>query len=222
MTYSLHWKPIMCFGRHNSFNSNKKKCRWIFWLCIKDLIRPCTRTLIIYRKYSWKTVPSVQRWDPKFSYVFFTCLYKMLNVYCQIDAIKTNWRSVMFLIAAIKIRFKKRNYEQQQQQWQLCHFLGTPKSQIEQHTLVHDKTLTNSNMCYSLIIQSRKLLSRLRLNLAVRLRVGSSSVVLQSVLKLFDRTVYVYLRTSVDTISGRLRCCAEWRWWLVSEPRSAT
>jgi len=114
----------------------------------------------------------------------------------------------MFLIAAIKIRLKKIDYEQQQQQWQLYHFLGTPKSQIEQHILVLDKTLTNSHMCHSLIIQSRKLLGSLCLYLAVGLRVGSSSVVLQSVLKLFYRTVYVYLITSVDTIPGRLRCCA--------------
>jgi hypothetical protein len=60
-------------------------------------------------------------------------------------------------------------------------------------------------MCYSLI-QSRKLLSRLCLHPAVRIRVDSSSVVSQSALKLFVRTVYVCLRTSVHTIPERLRC----------------
>jgi hypothetical protein len=24
-SYSLHWKPLMCFGRHSSFNSNIKE-----------------------------------------------------------------------------------------------------------------------------------------------------------------------------------------------------
>jgi hypothetical protein len=37
--------------------------------------------------------------------------------------------NVMFLIAAIKLLFKEEDYEQhQQQQRQLCHSLGMPKS----------------------------------------------------------------------------------------------
>jgi hypothetical protein len=35
--------------------------------------------------------------------------------------------------------------------FQLCHFLGMPKSQMEQHTLILNKTSLNNQTCCSLI-----------------------------------------------------------------------
>jgi len=43
--------------------------------------------------------------------------------------------------------------------WEACHFLGIPQPQMEQHTLVHNKTLLNNYTCCSLI-WSGKWLSR--------------------------------------------------------------
>jgi hypothetical protein len=61
-----------------------------------------------------------------------------------------------------------------------------------QHTLVLHRTLLNNHTCYSLI-SSRKLLSRLlNLHVAVEVCASCSRVILPSLWKLIDHTMYKY------------------------------
>jgi len=39
--------------------------------------------------------------------------------------------------------------------YQVYFYIATPKSQMEQHTLVHKKTLLNNHMCHSLIVSTK-------------------------------------------------------------------
>lgn len=87
--------------------------------------------------------------------------------------------------------------------FQVCHFLGVEKSQMEQDTLILNKTILNTHMYYKLK-PSREWLLRIPclLHLVVEKFASSSSVISQ----LFDRTLYIsFIRTLVSLICWK--CC---------------
>ena len=76
--------------------------------------------------------------------------------------------------------------------FQVCHFLGTKRSQMEHNIGTFNKTLLNSYTCYSLIPSRKWHISFYsNLHLAVEVGASSCSVVFFSVHKLFHCTVSV-------------------------------
>ena len=76
--------------------------------------------------------------------------------------------------------------------FQVCHFLALPWSQIENMHLTITKTLLNSHMYY-ILIASRKWPNWLYLYLVVDVHASCNCVILWSVWKLFNCTMYIKL-----------------------------
>jgi len=97
---------------------------------------------------------------------------------------------------------------------QVCHFLGTTRSQMEHNTGTFNKTLLNSHTCYSLI-PSRKWHASFysNLHLAVEVGASSSSVMFLSVQKLYDCTVSVQWPYTLFDFMEHIYKLNFWMWF---------